>query len=319
MSAAPALPEKPKGKRPIGWIIAAAVVVVAIVVAVIVGAVRSGSSDGAAPGAGSGSPKTVTIGVADKSLSYWATYTKLAKEKLNVTVKLTNFSDYSLPNPALKDGTLDINQFQHIQYLADYNVTAGDSLQPIGSTAVYPLPLYSTKYHKTSALPSGAKVAVPNDAINEARALLILQAAKLVTLKDGGSAFATTDDIVTHKVDVQPLDASQTANALQQGSVDAAVVNNNFATAAGLPISDAIYQDDPASASAAPYVNVFAVRKADKDNTTYLALAKLFQDSSVQKVFKKDLPQAVSRNVSASTLQSELAKVEQDAKAAKKA
>ncbi|MCS6562236.1 MULTISPECIES: MetQ/NlpA family ABC transporter substrate-binding protein [Curtobacterium] len=315
MSAAPALPEKPKGKRPIGWIVAAAIVVVAIVVAVIVGAVRSGSNDAGA--AGDAAPKTVTIGVADKSLDYWSTYTKLAKDKLDVTVKLTNFSDYSLPNPALKDGQLDINQFQHIQYLADYNVTSDDDLQPIGSTAVYPLPLYATKYDKPSELPANAKVAIPNDSINQARALLILQAADLITLKDGGSAFSTADDIETKKVDVQPLDASQTANALQQGSVAAAVVNNNFATAAGLPISDAIYQDDPSSASAAPYVNVFAVRDEDKDNKTYLDLAELFQDDAVQQAFAKDLPEAVARDESAAELQDELAQVEQDAKAAK--
>ncbi len=314
MSAAPVLPEKPRSKRPIGWIIAAAVVVVAIVVAVIVGAVRSGGSDGVAAG---GAQKTVTIGVADKSLGYWSTYTKLAKDELGVTVKLTNFSDYSLPNPALKDGQLDINQFQHIQYLADYNVTSDDDLQPIGSTAVYPLPLYATDYTKTSELPKDAKVAIPNDSINQARALLILQSAKLLELKDGGSAFSTTTDITSSKVDVQPLDASQTANALQQGSVAAAVVNNNFATAAKLPTSDIIFQDDPASASAAPYVNVFAVRDADKDNKTYLDLAKLFQDSAVQKAFKQDLPEAVARDESATKLQDELAKVEQDAKAAK--
>lgn len=314
MSAAPVLPEKPRSKRTIGWIIAAAVVVVAIVVAVIVGAVRSGGSDGAAAG---GAQKTVTIGVADKSLGYWSTYTKLAKDELGVTVKLTNFSDYSLPNPALKDGQLDINQFQHIQYLADYNVTSDDDLQPIGSTAVYPLPLYATDYSKTSELPEDAKVAIPNDSINQARALLILQSAKLLELKDGGSAFSTTTDITSSKVDVQPLDASQTANALQQGSVAAAVVNNNFATAAKLPTSDIIFQDDPASASAAPYVNVFAVRDADKHDKTYLDLAKLFQDSAVQKAFKQDLPEAVSRDESATKLQDELAKVEQDAKAAK--
>ncbi|MFS0731202.1 MetQ/NlpA family ABC transporter substrate-binding protein [Curtobacterium sp. 1P10AnD] len=313
---APALPEKPKGKRPIGWIVAAAVVVVAIVVAVIVGAVRAGGNDGSNAADG-GAAKTVKIGVADKALPYWKTYTKLAKEKLNVTVQLVNFSDYSLPNPALKDGQVDINQFQHIQYLADYNTTSNDDLQPIGSTAVYPLPLYATKYDSASALPANAKVAIPNDAINQARALLVLQDAKLLTLKNGGTAFSTTGDIETHKVDVQTLDASQTANALQQGSVAAAVVNNNFATAAGLPVKDVISKDDPSSASAAPYVNVFAVRKADEDNTTYLALAKLFQDSAVQKAFKEDYPQAVARDVSATKLQSELAAVEQDAKAAK--
>ncbi|PYY37163.1 MetQ/NlpA family ABC transporter substrate-binding protein [Curtobacterium sp. MCBD17_030] len=319
MSAAPVLPDRPQRKRPIGWIIAAAVVVVAIVIAVVVVAVRGGGSDQAGAAGTSGSDRkaqTVTIGVADKALPYWKTYTALAKERLDVTVKLTNFADYSLPNPALKDGQVDINQFQHIQYLANYNVTAKDDLQPIGSTAVYPLPLYATKYDEPSAIPEGAKVAIPNDAINEARALLVLQSAKLVELKDGGSAFSTTDDIESHKVDVQPLDASQTANALQQGSVAAAVVNNNFATAAGLPASDKVFTDDPSSSSAAPYVNVFAVRSEDKTNKTYLDLADLFQDSAVQKVFKKDYPDAVARNEKASTLQDELAAVEQDAKAA---
>jgi D-methionine transport system substrate-binding protein len=318
MSASPVLPDRPQRKRPLGWIIAAAVVIVAIIVAVVVVAVRGGGSDQAGA-AGSGSdrkPQTVTIGVSDKALPYWKTYTALAKERLDVTVKLTNFADYSLPNPALKDGQVDINQFQHIQYLANYNVTAKDDLQPIGSTAVYPLPLYATKYDKVSAIPEGAKVAIPNDAINEARALLVLQSAKLIELKGGGSAFSTTDDIASHEVDVQPLDASQTANALQQGSVAAAVVNNNFATAAGLPASDKVFTDDPSSSSAAPYVNVFAVRDEDKDNATYRDLVELFQDSAVQKDFTKDYPDAVARDEKASTLQDELAAVERDAKAA---
>ncbi|ROP65496.1 MetQ/NlpA family ABC transporter substrate-binding protein [Curtobacterium sp. PhB115] len=318
MSAAPALPEKPKGKRPIGWIIAAVIVVVAIVVAVIVGVVRSGSNDGTGAAAGDAAPQTVSIGVSDKSLPYWDTYVKAAKEQLNVTVKLQNFSDYSLPNPALKDKQIDINQFQHIQYLANYNVTSDDDLQPIGATAVYPLPLYSTKVSDVADFSDGAKIAIPNDAINEARALLVLQAADLLELKDGGNAFSTTADITSKKVDVQTLDASQTANALQQGSVEGAIVNVNYATSAGLDTKDAIFQDDPKSASAAPYVNVFAVRDADKDNKTYLALAKLFQDDAVQKVFAKDYPDAVPSDESAADLQKELATVQQDATAAAK-
>ncbi|MFJ3383823.1 MULTISPECIES: MetQ/NlpA family ABC transporter substrate-binding protein [unclassified Curtobacterium] len=312
---APALPDKPKRKRPIGWIVAAAIVVVAIIIAVVAVAVRSGGDDSNAASSGN-APKTVTIGVSDKSLPYWNTYVKLAKSQLNVTVKLQNFSDYSLPNPALKDKQIDINQFQHIQYLANYNVTSDDDLQPIGATAVYPLPLYSTKVSDVKDFSNGAKVAIPNDAINEARALLVLQAADLLELKDGGNAFSTVSDITSHKVDVQTLDASQTANALQQGSVEGAIVNVNYATSAGLDTKDAIFQDDPKSASAAPYVNVFAVRDADKTDKTYLDLAKLFQDDAVQKVFAKDYPDAVPSDESAASLQKELAAVEKDAKAA---
>lgn len=315
MSAAPTLPDRPRRRRPLGWIIAAIVVVVAIIVAIVVAATRGGD-DTASSGSSSAAPRTVTIGVADKSLPYWATYTKLARSRLDVTVKLVNFSDYSLPNPALKQGQVDLNQFQHIQYLANYDVTAHDTLQPVGATAVYPLPLYSTTVSKPSGFSDGAKIAIPNDAINEARALLVLQSAHLLELRDGGSAFSTTADITSHKVDVTTVDASQTANALQNGSVDGAVVNNNYATAAGLSKHDAIYQDDPSSTSAAPYVNVFAARKADVHDATYLALAKLFHDSAVQKVFLKDYPDAVVRSTSAAELQHELRSVEQDAKAA---
>ncbi|WP_432841923.1 MetQ/NlpA family ABC transporter substrate-binding protein [Dactylosporangium sp. CA-092794] len=167
----PQLPARPRRRWP--WIAAGAVVVVAaaaIVVAVVTG---GGSTDA----------KTVRIGVTDAAQPYWKTYADLARQRLDVTVTFVNFNDYSQPNPALKEQQLELNEFQHIQYLANYNATAHDDLQPIGATAVYPLPLYSLNYTSVGALPDGAKVAIPNDAINEARGLLVLQAAGLLTLK----------------------------------------------------------------------------------------------------------------------------------------
>jgi len=303
----PQLPSRGPGRRRVVWIASTAL---ALVIALVVGLVVSQSG-------GSGGSKTISIGVTDASQPYWKTFTDLARKQLGVNVKLVNFSDYSQPNPALKQGQLDLNEFQHIQYLANYNVTAHDDLQPIGATAVYPLPLYSLKYSKPSALPNGVKVAIPNDAINEARGLLVLQAAGLLTLKDGGSAFSTTADIVTHKVGVTTLDASQTADALLNGSVAAAIVNNNYATSAKLSSSQAIFQDDPASPGAAPYVNIFVARKADVNNPLYLKLVALYHDPSVEKgVQQANGGTAVFRDVPAAALQSELATVEQQAKAA---
>lgn len=307
--AEPQLPQRGSGRRRLPWIVSGAVVAVAAVVVALVLSL-GGGSDGS---------KTVRIGVVDASQPYWKTYAKLAKDRLDITVKFVNFNDYSQPNPALKEKQLDLNEFQHIQYLANYNVTAHDDLQPIGATAVYPLPLYSLKYASPDALPDGAEVAIPNDAINEARGLLVLQAAGRLTLKDGGSAFSTTADIVTHKVDVTTLDASQTAGALQNGSVAAAIVNNNYATSAKLPTSKAIFQDDPAGASAAPYVNIFTARKADVHDPTYLKLAALYHDPSVEKgVQQANGGTAVFRSTGAQQLQAELATVEQQARAAKK-
>lgn len=299
-------------------VIAAAGVVVLAVVGVIFAFTRGDSDDATASGAaGSGAATTVTIGVTDVAQPYWKTFAELAKKQLNVDVKYVNFNDYSQPNPALKEKQLDLNQFQHIQYLANYNVTSSDDLQPIGATAVYPLPLYSLKFTAPEAIPAGSKVAIPNDAINEARGLLVLQAAKLLTLKDGGSAFSSTEDILTHTVEVVPLDASQTANAVKSGSVSAAIVNNNYATSAKLSTDNAIFQDDPASTSAAPYVNIFAARAADKDNPTYLELAALYHDATIEAgVQEANGGTAVFRTVPAEQLQTDLKTVEAQARAA---
>ncbi|MER7003236.1 MetQ/NlpA family ABC transporter substrate-binding protein [Dactylosporangium sp. NPDC000555] len=303
----PQLPARRRRLWP--WVGAAAAVVVVAAIAVVA----------TTRGGGSGDSQTVRIGVADASEPYWKTYADLAKQRLNVTVTFVNFSDYSQPNPALKEKQLELNQFQHIQYLANYNVIARDDLQPIGATAVYPLPLYSLNHKSPSALPEGAKVAIPNDAINEARGLLVLQSAGLVTLKNGGTAFSSTSDILTKKVDVVTLDASQTAGALKSGSVAAAIVNNNYATSAGLPRSAAVFQDDPASPSAAPYVNLFVARAADKDNPTYLKLAELYHDATVEEgVQKSNGGVAVFRQVPPADLQSLLKTVQGQAAAAGK-
>ncbi|GAB6903301.1 MetQ/NlpA family ABC transporter substrate-binding protein [Kineosporia succinea] len=311
----PQLPAKPRNNARTAIIAGAAVVVVAI--AGVTYALTSGGDDDESTPAGAAPAQTVSIGVADASQAYWKTYQDLAKKELNVDVKLVNFGDYSQPNPALKQKQTDLNQFQHIQYLADYNVTSNDTLQPIGATAVYPLPLYSTKYKTVEEIPAKAKIAIPNDTINEARGLLVLQAAGLVTLKDGGGAFSSTDDIESAKVEVTPLDASQTAGAVKSGSVDASIVNKNFATDAGLKTEEAIYQDDPSSDSAAPYVNIFVARAEDKDNATYLKLAELYHDKSVEEgVQEANGGTAIFRTTPAADLQAELAKVEEQARAA---
>ncbi|GIF04927.1 MetQ/NlpA family ABC transporter substrate-binding protein [Actinoplanes siamensis] len=306
----PVLPTRERSRWP--WIAAAAALVVAagVVIGVVAGRGDADDDTGAT---------TVRIGVTDASQPYWKIYTDLARQKLNVTVELVNFNDYSQPNPALRQRQLELNQFQHIEYLANYNVTAKDDLQPIGATAVYPLPLYSLKYKQPAEFPAGGKVAIPNDAINQARGLLVLQAAGLVTLKGGGSAFSSTADVETKRVDVVTLDASQTAGALQNGSVVGAIVNNNYATSAKLPRDAAIFQDDPASASAAPYVNVFAARAADKDNPTYLELAGLYHDPAVEKgVQDSNGGVAVLRTVPATELQALLRTVQDQAAAAGK-
>ena len=253
------------------------------------------------------------IGVVGKSDPQWAAFEEAAADD-GITIELVDFADYAQPNPATTEGELDLNQFQHIVYLADYNVSAGEDLTPIGATAIYPLGLYSTKYDSVKDIPEGETVAVPNDASNQARALLVLQSAGLIELKSGGTIFSDLADIDEAKsaVKVTALEASLTPTSLPD--VAAAVINNDFVADAGLSFEDAIAQDDPSDPNALPYVNIFAARAEDADNETYLKLVEIFQtDPEVQAaLLEASGGTAVPVTTPVADLEDSLAKVEAD-------
>ncbi|MFD6137957.1 MetQ/NlpA family ABC transporter substrate-binding protein, partial [Isoptericola sp. NPDC060257] len=222
---------------------------------------------------------TLRVGVVGASDDKWAVFTDKAKEE-GLDIELVDLQDYTQANPSLSQGELDANQFQHLQFLAGYNVDADDDLTPIGATAVYPLGLYSEKHTSVEQIPAGGEVAVPNDPTNLARALLVLQDAGLIELKDGGSAVSTEADVLpSSKVTVTPVAAEQTP--IQLKSVDASIVNNDFLEDAGLSADDALFQDDPDSDAAAPYINVWVARAEDKDDPD---LAKLVEISHSDEV-----------------------------------
>lgn len=232
-------------------------------------------SSSAEPGA---TPETVSIGVVGKSDEQWTAFVDAAAAE-GITVDLVDFSSYEQPNPALTAGDLDLNQFQHIVYLAQYNEASGEDLTPIGSTAIYPLGLYSIKYDSVEEIPDGETVAVPDDASNQARALLVLQSAGLIELKSGGTIFSDLADVdqAASRVNVTALEAAILATSLPD--VAASILNNDFVENAGLSFEDAIAQDDPSDPNALPYVNIFAARAADADNPTYLKLVEIFQNT----------------------------------------
>lgn len=267
---------------------------------------------------GDGASDVVKIGVVGEADPQWSAFEEAAADE-GITVEIVDFSDYAQPNPATSEGELDLNQFQHIVYLADYNVSSGEDLVPVGSTAIYPLGLYSTKYESVEDIGKGETVAVPNDASNQARALLVLQSAGLIELKSGGTIFSDLADVdeAKSKVKVTALEASLTPTSLPD--VAAAVINNDFVEDAGLSFEDAIAQDDPSDPNALPYVNVFATRAEDAENETYLKLVEIFQtDPEVQAgLIEASGDTAVSVKTPVGDLVDSLAKVEADTKAAK--
>jgi D-methionine transport system substrate-binding protein len=259
--------DAPKRRNRLGLIIGAVVVVLAIVAAVLF-----------ATGAFKGGSKAVRIGVVGASDPQWPLFVEAAKEQ-GIDVEIVNFSEYPQLNPALSEGEIDLNQFQHLVYLAQYNEGAGDDLTPVGATAIYPLALYSSKHSSVADIPRGGTVILPNDESNLARGLLVLQSQGLVKLKGGGSSVSTLDDVdqAASKVTVKTVEAALTATSLPDA--DAVIINNDFVSDAGLTADDAIAQDDPNDPKALAYVNVFASRAEDAQDETYLKLARIFEDT----------------------------------------
>lgn len=257
----------------------------------------------------------VVIGVVNAAADdQWSVFEEQA-EAAGISVEIKDLGSYDLPNAALTSEEIDLNQFQHLQYLAEYNTNTGEDLTPIGATAVYPLSLYSSKYTSVEEIPDGAEIAIPNDPTNLARALLVLQDAGLLKLKDGGSSVSTELDVLADEstVTVTPVDATQTAVNLD--SIDGAVVNNDFIKDAGLAADDALYQDSAEAEGARPYINVWVSRAADKDDETFLKLIEISHSPEVQDaLLEASGGSAVIADQDGATLQGYLDEIESNLK-----
>ncbi|KAA8885829.1 methionine ABC transporter substrate-binding protein [Nocardia colli] len=226
------------------------------------------------------SDTVVRIGTTDKDKA-WDVFEQRAKDK-GITLKITNFSDYKQPNLALAQKQIDVNLFQHLQFLGAYNVANNDTLTPIGATYIVPLGLYSKKHKTLADLPQGAEIAIPNDPTNQARALFVLQAAGLLKLSSDVKSPSPADiDKGASKVKVTPVDAAQTALSL--ASVDGSIINNTFLERSGVDPNSALYKDDPKNPAAEPYINALVTRAEDKNNPKLLQLVELWHDPEVQK------------------------------------
>ncbi len=194
------------------------------------------------------------------------------------TLEIVEYNDYVLPNTALEDGDLDANYFQHKPYLDDFNKENGTHIVTSAAVHFEPMGVYAGKSSDLSNIPDGAKIAVPNDSTNEARALLLLEAQGLIKLKEGVGIQATVLDIEenSHNIEIQELEAAQVPKSIQD--VDFAVVNGNYAIEAGL--GDAIAVEAADSLAADTYANYVCVKEGEEnsDKTQALKNAILTQE-----------------------------------------
>ncbi|WP_432044205.1 MetQ/NlpA family ABC transporter substrate-binding protein [Streptomyces cadmiisoli] len=209
----------------------------------------------------------------------------LAKDA-GLDLEVKEFTDYVTPNTATEDGSVGANYFQNQPYLDDFNKKNGTHIVPVVTVHLEPLGLYSHKFKSADDLKSGATIAVPNDTVNEARALKLLADNGLITLKDGVGNEATPADITENPKNFKfkELEAAQTPRSLDD--VDAAVVNGNYAIEADLePASDALVLE---SADDNPYGNFLAVKEGNEDDPRVEKLAELLTSPEVKKFIEDE-------------------------------
>ncbi|PWV96072.1 MetQ/NlpA family ABC transporter substrate-binding protein [Phyllobacterium myrsinacearum] len=203
---------------------------------------------------------------------------EIAKPK-GLDIEIFEFSDYVVPNQALNDGELDANSFQHKPYLDNQIADRKFDLVDVANTVNFPMGVYSKKVKSFDALADGATIAIPNDPTNGGRALLILADKGVIKLKEGSGLKVTLADIVENKKNFKfvELDAAQLPRSIDD--VDAAAINTNYALEAGLdPMKDPILKEG----EKAPYVNLIAVRKADKDKPWVKTLIESYHSDPVK-------------------------------------
>ncbi|MDE1167518.1 MAG: MetQ/NlpA family ABC transporter substrate-binding protein [Pseudomonas sp.] len=192
----------------------------------------------------------------------------LAKEGVDLNIKV--FTDYIQPNVQVAEKRLDANFFQHQPYLDEFNKGKGTNLVAVTGVHLEPLGAYSSKWKSLAEIPGGANVVIPNDATNGGRALLLLQKAGLIKLKDSSNILSTPKDIVENTKDlkIRELEAATLPRVLTQ--VDLALINTNYALEAKLdPSKDALIIEGNDS----PYVNILVARPDNKDSPAMQKLA----------------------------------------------
>ncbi len=210
------------------------------------------------------------------------------------TLEVTEFTDYVQPNLVVDNGEFDANYFQHQPYLTDFNAENKTSLVSAAAVHYEPFGIYSKKHASLDEIAEGAVISVPNDTTNEARALQLLQANGIITLKEGAGLAATKQDIVDnpYNVDIQEIEAAGLPATLD--SADFSVINGNYAIPAGLNVNkDALAYEENTSEAAQTFANIVAVKEGNENSEKIQALVKALTSDEVKTYIEEKYEGAV--------------------------
>ncbi|MCC2248810.1 MAG: MetQ/NlpA family ABC transporter substrate-binding protein [Bacillota bacterium] len=217
----------------------------------------------------------------------------LLKEE-GITLEITEYEDYVLPNDDLANGEIDANYFQHIPYLEQTISDTGYKLDYIDGIHIEPIGVYSKGISSIEEIPEGTEVVLSNSVSDRGRVLGLFEKNGIIKLADGvKTSEATLDDItenpknLTFSPDYDPALLPEIYETDEESLV---VINTNYAIGAGLiPTDDALFIEDEDS----PYVNVIAVRAEDKDNKALNKLVDVLHSEKIQKFIEEEYEGAV--------------------------
>ena len=232
--------------------------------------------------AASGETVKIKIGATPSPHAEILEAAKDALKKKGVEIEIVTYNDYVQPNIATDEGQIDANYFQHQPYLDDFNKENNTHVVSVGKIHYEPFGIYAGKSKDLKNIQDGAKIAVPNDTTNEARALLLLEANGIIKLKDGAGLTATKQDIVEnpHNVEIYEVEAAQIPRSLD--SVDFACMNGNFAIQANYKPSEALAAEKSDSEAAQTYANIIAVAEKNKDAAWAKTLVEVLTSKEIQ-------------------------------------
>lgn len=220
-----------------------------------------------------------------------------AKELLaekGIELEVREFTDYVQPNNVVDAGDMDANYFQHLPYLDNFNVEQGTKLVSAGAIHYEPLGIYPGKSSDLTNIPEGAEIVVPNDATNEARALMLLEANGIITLKEGAGLNATKNDVAEnpYNVEIIEMEAAQVARAV--ADADFVVLNGNYALQADFNVEeDALAKEESDSEAAQTYANIVAVREGDEERPEIKTLIEVLKSDEIKSYIESTYAGAV--------------------------
>ncbi|MFP7493007.1 MetQ/NlpA family ABC transporter substrate-binding protein [Terribacillus saccharophilus] len=236
-------------------------------------------------GANAGSDgNTVKVGISSAETPTWELVQKLAKEK-DINIEIVKFDDYVQPNLALDSGEVDINAFQTVVYFDSFKEQRDLDLTAIGTTAIWPMGIYSKQIKNIDELKDGDQVTIPKDPTNLGRALLLLEKAGVITLKEGFTGAGGLENIEENpkNLKITAVDAGQTARSMDDAAVS--IINSNVAISAGLnPTDDPVFRED---ASNKAYINIIASKTDRKDEENFKKIVDIYHSKEVTDFIKE--------------------------------